>query len=78
MKKHNPTIPIMLREAQGTLPKVYARFEFGNEKSQSLEGTHATPHGRLWKISGGYIQAMRLARKRHPVERLVTGRQQDS
>lgn len=39
MKKHNPSTPIMLREAQGTLPKVYARYEFGKEKSQSLEGT---------------------------------------
>ncbi|KAL1840841.1 hypothetical protein VTJ49DRAFT_7684 [Mycothermus thermophilus] len=38
MKKNNPTIPIMLREAQGTLPKVYARYEFGKEKSESLEG----------------------------------------
>lgn len=38
MKKHNPSIPIMLREAQGTLPKVYARYDFGKEKSQSLEG----------------------------------------
>lgn len=38
MKKHNPTIPIMLREAQGTLPKVYARYDLGKEKSQSLEG----------------------------------------
>ena len=26
MKKNNPTTPIMLREAQGTLPKVYARY----------------------------------------------------
>lgn len=26
MKKNNPSIPIMLREAQGTLPKVYARY----------------------------------------------------
>ena len=39
MKKHNPSIPIMLREAQGTSPKVYARYDFGQEKSQSLEGT---------------------------------------
>ncbi|KAG7291815.1 hypothetical protein NEMBOFW57_001836 [Staphylotrichum longicolle] len=38
MKKNNPTIPIMLREAQGTLPKVYARYAFGKEKSESLEG----------------------------------------
>lgn len=38
MKKHNPSLPIMLREAQGTLPRVYARYEFGQEKSRSLEG----------------------------------------
>lgn len=38
MKKHNPSIPIMLRSAEGTLPKVYARYEFGQEKSHSLEG----------------------------------------
>lgn len=43
MKKHNPSIPIMLREAQGTSPKVYARYEFGQEKSQSLEGKGAPP-----------------------------------
>ncbi len=38
MKKNNPSTPIMLREAAGTLPKVYARYEFGQEKSESLEG----------------------------------------
>merc|ERR1712000_249839 len=38
MKKNNPQIPILIREAQGTLPKIYARCDFGNEKSQSLEG----------------------------------------
>ncbi|KAH6630455.1 thioredoxin-like protein [Chaetomium sp. MPI-SDFR-AT-0129] len=38
MKKNNPTTPIMLREAQGTLPRIYARYEFGKEKSESLEG----------------------------------------
>ncbi|KAM7209688.1 NADH-ubiquinone oxidoreductase [Naviculisporaceae sp. PSN 640] len=38
MKKNNPTTPIMLREAAGTLPKVYARYEYGQEKSQTLEG----------------------------------------
>jgi hypothetical protein len=26
MKKNNPNTPIMLREAAGTLPKVYARY----------------------------------------------------
>ncbi|KAK3330548.1 thioredoxin-like protein [Apodospora peruviana] len=38
MKKNNPTTPIMLREAAGTVPKVYARYEYGQEKSQTLEG----------------------------------------
>jgi NADH dehydrogenase (ubiquinone) 1 alpha subcomplex subunit 2 len=56
MKKNNPSTPIMLREAAGTVPKIYARYgrsclpnakecsvlihaaEFGQEKSQSLEG----------------------------------------
>ncbi|KAI0120672.1 thioredoxin-like protein [Xylariales sp. AK1849] len=38
MKKNNPNTPIMLREAAGTLPKIYARYELGSEKSQSLEG----------------------------------------
>ncbi|KAI2465430.1 NADH dehydrogenase, alpha subcomplex, subunit 2 [Annulohypoxylon bovei var. microspora] len=38
MKKNNPYTPILLREASGTLPKIYARYEFGKETSQSLEG----------------------------------------
>ncbi|KAI0468947.1 thioredoxin-like protein [Xylaria cf. heliscus] len=38
MKKNNPYTPILMREAAGTLPKIYARYEFGKEKSQSLEG----------------------------------------
>ncbi|KAI1092880.1 NADH dehydrogenase, alpha subcomplex, subunit 2 [Rostrohypoxylon terebratum] len=38
MKKNNPYTPILLREAFGTLPKVYARYEFGKEKAKSLEG----------------------------------------
>lgn len=38
MKKHNPNTPIMLREAAGTQPKVYARFEFGREVSEDLAG----------------------------------------
>ncbi|KAI9163231.1 NADH-ubiquinone oxidoreductase 10.5 kDa subunit [Paramyrothecium foliicola] len=38
MKKNNPQTPILLREAAGTLPKIYARYEFGNEKAQSLDG----------------------------------------
>ncbi|KAI1351081.1 NADH dehydrogenase, alpha subcomplex, subunit 2 [Xylaria sp. FL0043] len=38
MKKNNPHTPILIREAAGTIPKIYARYEFGKEKSQSLEG----------------------------------------
>ncbi|KAK9771677.1 hypothetical protein SCAR479_11606 [Seiridium cardinale] len=38
MKKNNPNTPILLREASGTLPKIYARYELGKEKSQSLDG----------------------------------------
>ncbi|KAL2117888.1 hypothetical protein VTJ04DRAFT_7548 [Mycothermus thermophilus] len=42
MKKNNPTTPILIREAHGTLPRVFARYEFGKEKSESLEGLSDT------------------------------------
>ncbi|KAK3690606.1 hypothetical protein LTR37_019102 [Vermiconidia calcicola] len=38
MKKNNPYIPIMIREASGTEPRVYARYEFGREKMEDLRG----------------------------------------
>ncbi|EON66424.1 NADH dehydrogenase (ubiquinone) 1 alpha subcomplex 2 [Coniosporium apollinis CBS 100218] len=38
MKKHNPHTPIMIREALGVEPKVYARYEFGKEKMVPLKG----------------------------------------
>ncbi|KEZ42779.1 hypothetical protein SAPIO_CDS5187 [Scedosporium apiospermum] len=38
MKKNNPHVPILIREGTGTLPRVYARYELGQEKTQSLEG----------------------------------------
>ncbi|KAL6711345.1 hypothetical protein ACN47E_005876 [Coniothyrium glycines] len=38
MKKHNPHTPIMIREASGTEPIVYARFDFGKEKKLPLKG----------------------------------------
>ncbi|KAF2017307.1 NADH dehydrogenase, alpha subcomplex, subunit 2 [Aaosphaeria arxii CBS 175.79] len=38
MKKHNPHTPILIREASGIEPKVYARFDFGKEKSVPLKG----------------------------------------
>ena len=43
MKKNNPTTPILLREAQGTLPKVYARYDLGRETSKSLDGEFTFP-----------------------------------
>lgn len=38
MKHHNPYIPIMIREASGVEPRVYARYEFGREKMADLRG----------------------------------------
>ncbi|MCJ1360481.1 MAG: hypothetical protein MMC33_010486 [Icmadophila ericetorum] len=38
MKKNNPHTPIMIREAAGTEPKVYARYERGKEKLELLSG----------------------------------------
>ncbi|KAF2859656.1 NADH dehydrogenase, alpha subcomplex, subunit 2 [Piedraia hortae CBS 480.64] len=38
MKKQNPHTPIMIREANGTEPRVYARFEYGREKMVDLKG----------------------------------------
>jgi hypothetical protein len=38
MKKNNPNTPILLREAQGTLPKIYARYDLGRETSKPLQG----------------------------------------
>ncbi|EXJ63593.1 NADH dehydrogenase (ubiquinone) 1 alpha subcomplex 2 [Cladophialophora psammophila CBS 110553] len=38
MKHHNPTIPILIREATGVEPKVWARYGLGKEKSESLSG----------------------------------------
>lgn len=32
MKKNNPETPILIREAQGTIPKIYARYgQSGNQ-----------------------------------------------
>ncbi|KFZ12176.1 hypothetical protein V502_07225 [Pseudogymnoascus sp. VKM F-4520 (FW-2644)] len=38
MKKNNPSTPIMIREAAGTQPQVFARYDFGKEKSELLAG----------------------------------------
>ncbi|KAJ6113354.1 NADH-ubiquinone oxidoreductase 10.5 kDa subunit [Penicillium sp. IBT 18751x] len=38
MKKHNPHTPIMMREASGTEPRVFARYELGKERQEALSG----------------------------------------
>ncbi|NXO90025.1 NDUA2 dehydrogenase, partial [Certhia brachydactyla] len=36
LKKANPNFPILIRECSGIQPKLWARYEFGKEKSISL------------------------------------------
>ncbi|BFZ64243.1 hypothetical protein YB2330_005382 [Saitoella coloradoensis] len=38
MKKHNPTTPILIREAFGVPAKMYVRYEMGREEKKSLDG----------------------------------------
>ncbi|KAJ5368066.1 NADH-ubiquinone oxidoreductase 10.5 kDa subunit [Penicillium cataractarum] len=38
MKKHNPHTPILMREARGTEPRVFARYELGKETQAALSG----------------------------------------
>ncbi|EPS28518.1 NADH-ubiquinone oxidoreductase 10.5 kDa subunit [Penicillium oxalicum] len=38
MKKHNPHTPIMIREAAGTEPRVFARYALGKETQEALSG----------------------------------------
>ena len=44
-EKEQPYIPIMIREARDTSPRVYARYEFGREKMEDLRGMWSL-HGR--------------------------------
>ncbi|KAI1626626.1 NADH dehydrogenase 1 alpha subcomplex 2 [Exophiala viscosa] len=41
MKHHNPSTPILIREATGVEPKVWARYGLGKEKVESLSGLSA-------------------------------------
>ncbi|NXP56764.1 NDUA2 dehydrogenase, partial [Heliornis fulica] len=36
LKKANPDVPILIRECSGVQPAFWARYEFGKEKSVSL------------------------------------------
>ncbi|KAJ5263351.1 hypothetical protein N7478_010956 [Penicillium angulare] len=38
MKKHNPHTPILMREASGTVPRVFARYDLGKETQEALSG----------------------------------------
>ncbi|KAJ8979174.1 hypothetical protein NQ317_018996 [Molorchus minor] len=38
LKKTNPKFPILIRECSGVQPKLWARFELGEEKAVSLSG----------------------------------------
>ncbi|KDR79168.1 hypothetical protein GALMADRAFT_63476 [Galerina marginata CBS 339.88] len=37
IKKHNPELPVLIREATGTPARVFARFERGVEKHVELD-----------------------------------------
>ncbi|XP_061858833.1 NADH dehydrogenase [ubiquinone] 1 alpha subcomplex subunit 2 [Colius striatus] len=37
LKKANPDLPILIRECSGVQPRLWARYEFGKEKSVSLD-----------------------------------------
>jgi len=41
IKKLNPDLPVLIREAQGTPARAFARFERGVEKHVELEGLSA-------------------------------------
>ncbi|KAJ5772319.1 NADH-ubiquinone oxidoreductase 10.5 kDa subunit [Penicillium odoratum] len=38
MKKHNPHTPILMREASGSVPRVFARYDLGKETQEALSG----------------------------------------
>jgi len=42
MKKNNPNTPVLMREALGIQPRVYARYEYGKEASALLSGLTET------------------------------------
>ncbi|CCA75570.1 probable nadh-ubiquinone oxidoreductase 10.5 kDa subunit [Serendipita indica DSM 11827] len=41
IKKNNPDLPVLIREAQGTPARAFARFERGVERHVELEGLSA-------------------------------------
>ena len=68
MKKNNPSTPIMLREAQGTLPKVYARY--GPSPRHALaqaRGRFTDKHGSVWQREERVITRYGLAARRRTI-----------
>ncbi|XP_005053903.1 PREDICTED: NADH dehydrogenase [ubiquinone] 1 alpha subcomplex subunit 2 [Ficedula albicollis] len=46
LKKANPDFPILIRECSGIQPKLWARYEFGKEKSIPLNNLTADEVGK--------------------------------
>ncbi|NXA61016.1 NDUA2 dehydrogenase, partial [Mohoua ochrocephala] len=46
LKKANPNFPILIRECSGVQPKLWARYEFGKEKSVSLNNLSVDEVGK--------------------------------
>ncbi len=62
MKKNNPSTPIMLREAQGTLPKVYARYGPSPRHALTQARDRFTDkHGSVWQREERVITRYDLA-----------------
>jgi NADH dehydrogenase (ubiquinone) 1 alpha subcomplex subunit 2 len=40
-KQANPTLPILVREAAGIRPAIYARYEFGRERKINVDNMTA-------------------------------------
>ncbi|KTW30682.1 hypothetical protein T552_00395 [Pneumocystis carinii B80] len=38
LKKSNPYVPVLIREAMGVSPMLWVRYEYGREENVSLEG----------------------------------------
>ena len=41
LKTANPKFPILIRECSGITPRVWARYSYGQEQSQDLDGKNA-------------------------------------
>ncbi|XP_066572875.1 NADH dehydrogenase [ubiquinone] 1 alpha subcomplex subunit 2 [Amia ocellicauda] len=41
LKKANPEFPILIRECSGVQPKLWARYDFGRERSVALDNMNA-------------------------------------